>query len=180
MEPTKVASSQGAQPAHAARAKSSSHPATAEAGDPAAGGGFLALLAALGDGVDGNSLGAALVTPPCLLRKTTWMHPHRRLRTQLPWPHGNACLIPRKTRRRLVRSMDSLRWWHLNLLTRSRGASLRYRSPALKDWRFPQVMGSTELKDLYLFRAIRSMICCWAGFPRAWLQRLRNWTRLQT
>ena len=49
MEPTRVASSQGTQPAHAARTKSSSHPATAEAGDPAAGGGFLALLAALGD-----------------------------------------------------------------------------------------------------------------------------------
>ena len=64
MEPTKVASSQSTQPAHAARAKSSSHPATAEAGDPAAGGGFLALLAALGDGVDGNSLGAALGDAP--------------------------------------------------------------------------------------------------------------------
>ena len=57
MEPTRVASSQGTQPAHAARTKSSSHPATAEAGDPAAGGGFLALLAALGGGVDGNALG---------------------------------------------------------------------------------------------------------------------------
>lgn len=57
MEPTKVASSQSTQPAHAARAKSSSHSATAEAGDPAAGGGFLALLAALGDGVDGSPLG---------------------------------------------------------------------------------------------------------------------------
>lgn len=57
MEPTKVASSQGTQPAHAARTKSSSHPATAEAGDLAAVGGFLALLAALGDGVDGNTLG---------------------------------------------------------------------------------------------------------------------------
>ena len=55
MEPTKVASSQSTQPAHAARAKSSSHPATAEAGDPAAGGGFLALLAALGGGVEGNA-----------------------------------------------------------------------------------------------------------------------------
>ena len=55
MEPTRVASSQGTQPAHTARAKSSSHPATAEAGDPAAGGSFLALLAALGDGVDGNA-----------------------------------------------------------------------------------------------------------------------------
>jgi len=60
MEPTKVASSQGTQPAHAARTKSSSHPATAEAGDPAAGGGFLALLAALGDAAqDGEGLGAA-------------------------------------------------------------------------------------------------------------------------
>ena len=46
MEPTRLASSQSAQPAHATRAKSSSHPATAEAGDSAAGGGFLALLAA--------------------------------------------------------------------------------------------------------------------------------------
>ena len=64
MEPTRVASSQGTQPAHTARAKSSSHPATAEAGDPAAGGSFLALLAALGDGVDGNSLGEALGDPP--------------------------------------------------------------------------------------------------------------------
>ncbi len=64
MEPTRVASSQGTRPAHTARAKSSSHPATAEAGDPAAGGGFLALLAALGDGVDGNSLGEALGDPP--------------------------------------------------------------------------------------------------------------------
>lgn len=60
MEPTKVASSQSTQPAHATRAKSSSHPATAEAGDPAAGGGFLALLAALGDAAqDGEGLGAA-------------------------------------------------------------------------------------------------------------------------
>ena len=57
MEPTRVASSQSAQPAHATRAKSSSHPATAEAGDPAAGGGFLALLAALGGAVEGNALG---------------------------------------------------------------------------------------------------------------------------
>ena len=57
MEPTKVASSQSTQPAHAARAKSSSHPATAEAGDPAAGGSFLALLAALGGAVEGNALG---------------------------------------------------------------------------------------------------------------------------
>ena len=57
MEPTRVASSQGTQPAHTARAKSSSHPATAEAGDPAAGGGFLALLAALGGAVEGNALG---------------------------------------------------------------------------------------------------------------------------
>lgn len=57
MEPTRVASSQGTQPAHATRAKSSSHPATAEAGDPAAGGGFLALLAALGGAVEGNALG---------------------------------------------------------------------------------------------------------------------------
>ena len=64
MEPTRVASSQGTQPAHATRAKSSSHPAAAEAGDPAAGGGFLALLAALGDGVDGNSLGEALGDAP--------------------------------------------------------------------------------------------------------------------
>ncbi len=64
MEPTKVASSQSTQPAHAARTKSSSHPAAAEAGDPAAGGGFLALLAALGDGVDGNSLGEALGDAP--------------------------------------------------------------------------------------------------------------------
>lgn len=60
MEPTKVASSQSTQPAHATRAKSSSHPATAEAGDPAAGGGFLALLAALGDAAqDGEGLGTA-------------------------------------------------------------------------------------------------------------------------
>lgn len=57
MEPTKVASSQSTQPAHATRAKSSSHPATAETGDPTAGGGFLALLAALGGGGDGNVLG---------------------------------------------------------------------------------------------------------------------------
>lgn len=57
MEPTKVASAQGTQPAHATRTKSSSHPAIAEAGDPAAGGGFLALLAALGGAVDGNTLG---------------------------------------------------------------------------------------------------------------------------
>lgn len=57
MEPTKLASSQSTQPAHVARAKSSSHPATAEAGDPAAGGGFLALLAALGGGGEGNALG---------------------------------------------------------------------------------------------------------------------------
>ena len=57
MEPTRVASSQGTQPAHATRTKSSSHPATAEAGDPAAGGGFLALLAALGGAVEGNALG---------------------------------------------------------------------------------------------------------------------------
>ncbi len=56
MEPTRLASSQSAQPAHATRAKSSSHPATAEAGDSAAGGGFLALLAALGGGVEGNAL----------------------------------------------------------------------------------------------------------------------------
>lgn len=60
MEPTKVASSQSTQPAHATRAKSSSHPATADAGDPAAGGGFLALLAALGDAAqDGEGLGTA-------------------------------------------------------------------------------------------------------------------------
>lgn len=60
MEPTKVVSSQSTQPAHATRAKSSSHPATAEAGDPAAGGGFLALLAALGDAAqDGEGLGTA-------------------------------------------------------------------------------------------------------------------------
>ena len=57
MEPTRVASSQGTQPAHTARAKSSSHPATTEAGDSAAGGGFLALLAALGGAVEGNALG---------------------------------------------------------------------------------------------------------------------------
>lgn len=60
MEPTKVASSQSTQPAQATRAKSSSHPATADAGDPAAGGGFLALLAALGDAAqDGEGLGTA-------------------------------------------------------------------------------------------------------------------------
>jgi len=58
MEPTKVASSQGTQgaqgtqPAHTARAKSASQPAAPDAGGPAAAGGFLALLAALGDGAD--------------------------------------------------------------------------------------------------------------------------------
>ena len=69
-------------------------------------------------------------------------------RTRLPWPHGKACLIPRKTRTNLVRSMDSLRWWRLNLLTRSRGASLRYRSQSLKDWRFPRAMRPMAIKDL--------------------------------
>ena len=59
MEPTKVASSQGTQPAHAARTKSPSQPSATDASDPAAGGGFLALLAALGGGADGNPLGNA-------------------------------------------------------------------------------------------------------------------------
>ena len=52
MEPTKVASSQGTQPAHTTRAKSSAQTAAADASDPATGGGFLALLAALGDEVE--------------------------------------------------------------------------------------------------------------------------------
>lgn len=52
MEPTKVASSQGTQPAHTTRAKSSAQTAAADASDPAAGGDFLALLAALGDEVE--------------------------------------------------------------------------------------------------------------------------------
>ena len=43
MEPTKVASSQGTQPAHTTRAKSSAQTAAADASDPATGGGFLAL-----------------------------------------------------------------------------------------------------------------------------------------
>lgn len=60
MEPTKVASSQGTQPAHTTRAKSSAQPAATDASDPAAGGGFLALLAALGDEVEeGGGLGSA-------------------------------------------------------------------------------------------------------------------------
>ncbi|TWG33822.1 flagellar hook-length control protein FliK [Acidovorax delafieldii] len=57
MEPTKVASSQGTQPAHTTRAKSSAQPAAADASDPAAGGGFLALLAALGGGAEESTLG---------------------------------------------------------------------------------------------------------------------------
>lgn len=57
MEPTKVASSQGTQPAHTTRAKSSAQPAVADASDPAAGGGFLALLAALGGGAEESTLG---------------------------------------------------------------------------------------------------------------------------
>lgn len=52
MKPTKVASSQSTQPAHVARAKSSSHPATAEAGDPAVGSGFFAMLATFGGATD--------------------------------------------------------------------------------------------------------------------------------
>ncbi len=60
MEPTKVASSQGTQPAHTTRAKSSAQTAAADASDPAAGGDFLALLAALGDEVEeGGVLGSA-------------------------------------------------------------------------------------------------------------------------
>ncbi len=60
MEPTKVASSQGTQPAHTTRAKSSAQTAAADASDPATGGGFLALLAALGDEVEeGGVLGSA-------------------------------------------------------------------------------------------------------------------------
>lgn len=60
MEQTRISSSQGTQPAHAARTK----PATpaAEAGDAAGAGGFLALLAALGDGpltMDEASVGLA-------------------------------------------------------------------------------------------------------------------------
>ncbi len=54
MEPTKVASSQGTQPAHTTRSKAASQPAAVDASDPAAGGGFLALLAALGGGADGS------------------------------------------------------------------------------------------------------------------------------
>ncbi|WP_235510748.1 flagellar hook-length control protein FliK [Acidovorax sp. Root70] len=61
MEPTKVASSQGTQPAHAARAKSPSQSA-ADAGDPTAAGGFLALLAALGDGADGEISGDTVIS----------------------------------------------------------------------------------------------------------------------
>lgn len=56
MEPTKVASSQGTQPAHTTRAKSSAQPAATDASDPAAGGGFLALLAALGGGAEESTL----------------------------------------------------------------------------------------------------------------------------
>lgn len=52
MEPTKVASSQGTQPAHTTRSKAASQPAAVDASDPAAGGGFLALLAALGGGAE--------------------------------------------------------------------------------------------------------------------------------
>ena len=48
MEQTKISSSQGTQPAHAARSRSSA-PAT-DTADAAGSGGFLALLAALGDG----------------------------------------------------------------------------------------------------------------------------------
>ena len=57
MEPTKISSPQGTQSAHAARHRSTAQPP--DANEPGAGG-FLALLAALGDGAMGGGDGAPL------------------------------------------------------------------------------------------------------------------------
>ncbi|CAN7441731.1 flagellar hook-length control protein FliK [Acidovorax sp. LjRoot38] len=57
MEPTKISSPQGTQSAHAARHRSTAQ--TPDANEPGAGG-FLALLAALGDGAMGGGDGAPL------------------------------------------------------------------------------------------------------------------------
>lgn len=57
MEPTKISSSQGTQPAQAARSRSTAQAPDAKA--PGAGG-FLALLAALGEGPEGGGGGAPL------------------------------------------------------------------------------------------------------------------------
>ncbi|AFU47849.1 flagellar hook-length control protein [Acidovorax sp. KKS102] len=67
MGPTKVASSQGTQPAHTARAKSSSHSETVEAGKLAVGGGFFALLATFEGATDGlgeNTQGDNVIDNP--------------------------------------------------------------------------------------------------------------------
>ena len=57
MEPTKISSPQGTQSAHAARHRSTAQ--TPDANEPSSGG-FLALLAALGDGAMGGGDGAPL------------------------------------------------------------------------------------------------------------------------